>query len=160
MSRQGEQDIRWLSGYRLLAAILVLLVIIATLVGGYHRHRDQALATSLALLGEQFAERMQRLHGRWLEERRPAQFHAQGQVWQFSERGWPLGLAPLITPSSDCQQLWQSVMGSSSLGNLPLQFRGMAGGCLIGAESHWLHYRFADGRVSPWRAPPGGAERG
>jgi hypothetical protein len=160
MSRQGEQDARWLSGYRLVAAILVLLAIIATLVGGYQRHREQALATSLTLLGEQFAERVQRLHGRWLDERRPARLHAEGQIWQFDERGWPLGMAPLVSPSADCQQLWQGAMGSLQPGNLALQFRGMTGGCLMGIESHWLYYRFADGRVLPWRMPQDGTERG
>ncbi|MGY3870518.1 hypothetical protein ACW5W4_13405 [Aeromonas crassostreae] len=156
MSRQGEQDARWLSGYRLLAAILVLLVLVATLVGGYGHQREQALGTQLTLMGQQFAERVQRLHGRWLDERRPDLLHAEGLGWQFDERGWPLGVVPLTTPSRNCQQLWQGIMGEVQPGRLPLQFWGRLDGCLIGSETHWLHYRFADGSVRPWHdeAPP------
>ncbi|MFM4803856.1 hypothetical protein [Aeromonas bivalvium] len=157
MSRQGEQDARWLAGYRLVVAILVLLVILATLGTGYHTQREQAIGTKLTLLGQQFAERVQRLHGRWLDERRPPLLHAQGLGWQFDERGWPLGVAPLTTPSADCRNLWQGIMGEVAPGGQALQFRARLDGCLIGLEGHWLHYRFGDGTLVPWR--DGSAER-
>ena len=70
-------------------ACLLLLVILATLALSYRSHREEALAVSLSLLGEQFAERAQRLHGRWLDERRPEVLHAEGVAWQFDGRGWP-----------------------------------------------------------------------
>ena len=60
MSRQSEQDERWLGGYRRMIACLLLLVILAILALSYRSHREEALAVSLSLLGEQFAERAQR----------------------------------------------------------------------------------------------------
>ncbi|MGL5498956.1 MAG: hypothetical protein ACRDCQ_18605, partial [Aeromonas sobria] len=71
MSRQTQQDDRWLAGYRQVAAVILLLVIVATLVRSYQSNREEAQQLTLTLLGEQFAERAQRLHGRWLDERRP-----------------------------------------------------------------------------------------
>ncbi|MGL4890895.1 MAG: hypothetical protein ACRC52_08880, partial [Aeromonas veronii] len=95
MSRQTQQDDRWLTGYRRIAMIILLMVIVATLVRSYQGHREEAQQLTLTLLGEQFAERAQRLHGIWLDERRPQTLHAAGKRWQFDARGWPLGLVPL-----------------------------------------------------------------
>ena len=92
MSRQTQQDERWQTGYRRIAVIILLMVIVATLVRSYQSHREEAQQITLTLLGEQFAERAQRLHGRWLDERRPAVLHAEGVAWQFDERGWPLAV--------------------------------------------------------------------
>lgn len=149
MSRQSEQDERWLGGYRRIVAVVLLLVIIATLAMGYRSHREQALAVSLELLGDQFAERAQRLHGRWLDERRPDVLHAQGVAWQFDERGWPLGVLPRLTPSEDCRQLWRHLIGEEEQGLPPLEMLVSrdGGGCEFGWEGARLHYRFDDGRV-------------
>ncbi|MBP8051436.1 hypothetical protein KI797_18975 [Aeromonas media] len=149
MSRQSEQDERWLGGYRRMVVCALLLVILATLALSYRSHRAEALAVSLSLLGEQFAERAQRLHGRWLDERRPAVLHAEGVAWQFDERGWPLAVLPLQSPSGNCRQLWLMLIGPDDPG-LP-SWQALAsqdgGGCEFGWEGHWLRYRFSDGRV-------------
>ncbi|WP_349920703.1 hypothetical protein [Aeromonas veronii] len=149
MSRQSEQDERWLGGYRRLAAVILLLVIIATLAMSYRSHREQALAVSVTLLGEQFAERVQRLHGRWLDERRPEVLHAEGVAWQFDERGWPLGVLPLQSPSDDCRQLWLTLIGDGGQNLPPLEalVSRDGRGCEYGWETQRLHYRFGDGRV-------------
>ncbi|MFQ2094228.1 hypothetical protein ACK330_16960 [Aeromonas taiwanensis] len=149
MSRQSEQDDRWLGGYRRMVAFALLLIILATLAMSYRSHREEALAVSLSLLGEQFAERVQRLHGRWLDERRPTVLHAEGLAWQFDERGWPLGVLPLASPSENCRQLWLALIGPEEQG-MP-SWQGLASrdgsGCEFGREAHWLSYRFHDGRV-------------
>ena len=149
MSRQSEQDERWLGGYRRIVACALLLVILATLALSYRSHRAEALVVSLSLLGEQFAERAQRLHGRWLDERRPAVLHAEGQAWQFDDRGWPLAVLPLGSPSENCRRLWLTLIGPEDPG-LP-SWQALAsrdgGGCEFGWEGHWLSYRFLDGRV-------------
>ena len=149
MSRQSEQDERWLGGYRRMVACLLLLVILATLALSYRSHREEALAVSLSLLGEQIAERAQRLHGRWLDERRPEVLHAEGVAWQFDGRGWPLAVLPLQSPSANCRQLWLRLIGPEDPG-LP-SWQALASqhgdGCEFGWEGHWLFYRFSDGRV-------------
>ena len=149
MSRQSEQDERWLGGYRRMIACLLLLVILATLALSYRSHREEALAVSLSLLGEQFAERAQRLHGRWPDERRPEVLHAEGVAWQFDGRGWPLAVLPLQSPSANCRQLWLRLIGPEDPG-LP-SWQALASqhgdGCEFGWEGHWLRYRFGDGRV-------------
>ncbi|MEB6640557.1 hypothetical protein MXM19_06795 [Aeromonas caviae] len=148
MSRQSEQDERWLGGYRRLIACILLLVILATLALSYRSHREEALAVSLTLLGEQFAERVQRLHGRWLDERRPAVLHAEGRAWQFDERGWPLAVLPRQSPSADCRQLWLALLGhDEGLSSWQALASEGGGGCEFGQEGHWLHYSFTDGRV-------------
>lgn len=149
MSRQSEQDDRWLGGYRRALAAVLLLVIIASLALSYRNHREQALAVSLSLLGEQFAERAQRLHGLWLDQRRPAVLHAQGVAWQFDERGWPLAVLPRGSPSADCHRLWMRLIGQQGQGLPPLQALASldGGGCEFGWEGHWLSYRYGDGRV-------------
>ncbi|MCE9955383.1 hypothetical protein [Aeromonas rivipollensis] len=149
MSRQSEQDERWLGGYRRLIACLLLLVILATLALSYRNHREEALAVSLSLLGEQFAERIQRLHGLWLDQRRPEQVYAQGVAWQFDKRGWPLGVLPLQSPSDNCRQLWLTLLGqeAQSMPTLQVLASRDGGGCEFGWETNWLIYRFSDGRV-------------
>ncbi len=148
MSRQSEQDERWLGGYRRLIACILLLVILATLALSYRSHREEALAVSLTLLGEQFAERVQRLHGRWLDERRPAVLHAEGRAWQFDGRGWPLAVLPRQSPSADCRQLWLALLGhDEGLSSWQALASEGGGGCEFGQEGHWLHYSFTDGRV-------------
>ncbi|WP_310598180.1 hypothetical protein [Aeromonas aquatica] len=149
MSRQSEQDERWLGGYRRAVAAVLLLVIIASLALSYRNHREEALAVSLSLLGEQFAERTQRLHGLWLEQRRPEQVYAQGVAWQFDERGWPLGVLPLQSPSDNCRQLWLTLLGqeAQSMPTLQVLASRDGGGCEFGWETNWLIYRFSDGRV-------------
>lgn len=150
MSRQSEQDERWLGGYRRLWALILLLVIVATLAMSYRSHREQALAVSLTLLGEQFAERAQRLHGLWLEQRRPELVHAEGVAWQFDERGWPLAVLPLRAPSDNCRQLWLALIGQQEAQTLPpLQVLASqdGGGCEFGWDEYRLVYRFGDGRV-------------
>lgn len=132
-----------------MVACLLLLVILATLALSYRSHREEALAVSLSLLGEQFAERAQRLHGRWLDERRPEVLHAQGVAWQFDGRGWPLAVLPLQSPSANCRQLWLRLIGPEDPG-LP-SWQALASqhgdGCEFGWEGRWLFYRFSDGRV-------------
>ncbi|MGY3918216.1 hypothetical protein [Aeromonas eucrenophila] len=149
MSRQSEQDDRWLGGYRRALAAVLLLVIIASLALSYRNHREEALAVSLSLLGEQFAERVQRLHGLWLDQRRPELVHAQGVAWQFDERGWPLGVLPLQSPSDNCRQLWLTLLGqeAQSMPSLQVLASRDGGGCEFGWEANWLIYRFADGSV-------------
>lgn len=149
MSRQSEQDERWLGGYRRVLAVTLLLVIIASLALSYRSHREEALAVSLTLLGEQFAERTQRLHGLWLDERRPAVLHAQGVAWQFDERGWPLGVLPLQSPSDNCRSLWLALIGEEAQGLPPLQALASRDGegCEFGWDGQRLVYRFGDGRV-------------
>ncbi|MCH7370983.1 hypothetical protein [Aeromonas sp. MR16] len=149
MSRQSEQDERWLGGYRRAVAAVLLLVIIASLALSYRNHREEALAVSLSLLGEQFAERTQRLHGLWLDQRRPEQVYAQGVAWQFDERGWPLGVLPLQSPSDNCRQLWLTLLGqeAQSMPTLQVLASRDGGGCEFGWETNWLTYRFSDGRV-------------
>ncbi|MGY3885986.1 hypothetical protein [Aeromonas aquatica] len=149
MSRQSEQDERWLGGYRRAVAAVLLLVIIASLALSYRNHREEALAVSLSLLGEQFAERTQRLHGLWLDQRRPEQVYAQGVAWQFDERGWPLGVLPLQSPSDNCRQLWLTLLGqeAQSMPTLQVLASRDGGGCEFGWETNWLIYRFSDGRV-------------
>ena len=149
VSRQSEQDDRWLGGYRRLWALILLLVIVASLALGYRSQREQALAVSLELLGGQFAERAQRLHGLWLDQRRPEVLHGQGVAWQFDERGWPLAVLPLRSPSDNCRQLWQQLIGpqAQELPSLQVLVSRDGGGCEFGWESNWLIYRFSDGRV-------------
>ncbi|ELM3614852.1 hypothetical protein RYR54_000443 [Aeromonas sobria] len=149
MSRQTQQDDRWLAGYRQIAAVILLLVIVATLVRSYQSNREEAQQLTLTLLGEQFAERAQRLHGRWLDERRPPVLHVAGKGWQFDARGWPLGLVPLQSPSENCRQLWLALVGETDGGMPPLQFlaRPDGSGCEMGWDAYWLVYQFADGRV-------------
>lgn len=149
MSRQTQQDDRWLTGYRRIAVVILLMVIIATLVRSYLVHREEAQQLALTLLGEQFAERAQRLHGLWLDERRPDTLHSAGQGWQFDERGWPLGLVPLQSPSENCRQLWLALVGETDGGMPPLQFlaRPDGSGCEMGWDGYWLIYQFSDGRV-------------
>ncbi|WP_429022525.1 hypothetical protein [Aeromonas allosaccharophila] len=149
MSRQTQQDDRWLTGYRRIAVVILLMVIVATLVRSYQVHREEAQQLALTLLGEQFAERAQRLHGLWLDERRPDTLHHAGQGWQFDERGWPLGLLPLQSPSENCRQLWLALVGETDGGMPPLQVlaRPDGSGCEMGWDGYWLIYQFSDGRV-------------
>lgn len=149
MSRQTQQDDRWLTGYRRIAVMILLMVIVATLVRSYQVHREEAQQLALTLLGEQFAERAQRLHGLWLDERRPDTLHSAGQGWQFDERGWPLGLLPLQSPSENCRQLWLTLVGETDGGMPPLQVlaRPDGSGCEMGWDGYWLIYQFSDGRV-------------
>ena len=132
-----------------MAVLILLLIMVATLAQSYRSHRAEALALSLSLLGEQFAERAQRLHGRWLDERRPEVLHAEGVAWQFDGRGWPLAVLPLQSPSANCRQLWLTLIGPEDPG-LP-SWQALASqhgdGCEFGWEGHWLFYRFSDGRV-------------
>ncbi|MGE6134327.1 hypothetical protein [Aeromonas salmonicida] len=138
MNRQSQQDDRWLGGYRRMAVLILLLIMVAT------------LALSLTLLGEQFAERVQRLHGLWLDQRRPAVLHADGVAWQFDARGWPLGVDALLAPSENCRQLWLSIIGTQSQALPPLQAMASRDGtgCEFGWEDNWLIYQFYDGRVT------------
>ncbi|MFQ1787027.1 hypothetical protein ACK39B_10555 [Aeromonas veronii] len=149
MSRQTQQDDRWLTGYRRIAVIILLMVIVATLVHSYQGHREEAQQLTLTLLGEQFAERAQRLHGIWLDERRPQTLYVAGKGWQFDARGWPLGLVPLQSPSENCRQLWLALMGETKGGVPPLQVlaRPDGSGCEMGWDGYWLVYQFSDGRV-------------
>ncbi|MFQ2921008.1 hypothetical protein ACK3YF_17485 [Aeromonas allosaccharophila] len=149
MSRQTQQDDRWLTGYRRIAVVILLMVIVATLVRSYQVHREEAQQLVLTLLGEQFAERAQRLHGLWLDERRPDTLHSAGQGWQFDARGWPLGLVPLQSPSENCRQLWLALVGEMDGGMPPLQVlaRPDGSGCEMGWDGYWLIYQFSDGRV-------------
>jgi hypothetical protein len=149
MSRQTQQDDRWLTGYRRIAVIILLMVIVATLVRIYRGHREEAQQLTLTLLGEQFAERAQRLHGIWLDERRPQTLHVAGKGWQFDARGWPLGLVPLQSPSENCRQLWLALMGETKGGMPPLQVlaRPDGSGCEMGWDGYWLVYQFSDGWV-------------
>ena len=149
MSRQSQQDEHWLGGYRLLAAVILLLIIVATLARSYLVHREEALAVSLTLLGEQFAERAQRLHGLWLEQRRPALLHVDGVAWQFDARGWPLGSGDPLTPSGHCRWLWDRLIGVTASTQPPVQALASQDGtgCEFGLEPNWLIYHFSDGRV-------------
>ncbi len=149
MNRQTQQDDRWLTGYRRIAVIILLMVIMATLVRSYQGHREEAQQLTLTLLGEQFAERAQRLHGIWLDERRPQKLNVAGKGWQFDARGWPLGLVPLQSPSENCRQLWLALMSETKGGMPPLQVlaRPDGSGCEMGWDGYWLVYQFSDGRV-------------
>lgn len=149
MSRQSQQDEHWLGSYRRLAAGILLLIMVATLARSYLVHREEALAVSLTLLGEQFAERAQRLHGLWLDQRRPAVLHADGIAWQFDERGWPLGVGTVMTPSENCRWLWEQLIGKAASTQPPVQaLASLDGeGCQFGWENNWLIYQFSDGRV-------------
>ncbi|ASX10315.1 hypothetical protein CKOHBEJN_00358 [Aeromonas hydrophila] len=149
MSRQSLQDEHWLGSYRRLAVGILLLIMVATLARSYLVHREEALAVSLTLLGEQFAERAQRLHGLWLDQRRPAVLHADGMAWQFDERGWPLGAGTVMTPSENCRWLWEQLIGTAASTQPPVQaLASLDGeGCQFGWENNWLIYQFSDGRV-------------
>lgn len=149
MSRQSQQDDHWLGSYRRLAVGILLLIMVATLARSYLVHREEALAVSLTLLGEQFAERAQRLHGLWLDQRRPAVLHADGMAWQFDERGWPLGAGTVMTPSENCRWLWEQLIGTAASTQPPVQsLASLDGeGCQFGWENNWLIYQFSDGRV-------------
>lgn len=150
MSRQSQQDDRWLAGYRRIAVVILLLVIGATLVRSYQGSREEAQQLALTLLGDKFAERVQRLHGLWLDERRPQTLYVAGKGWQFDSRGWPLGPVPLGSPSENCRQLWLALMGEIQDGVPALHFlaRADGSGCEIGWDAYWLFYHFSDGRVS------------
>ena len=149
MSRQSQQDDHWLGSYRRLAVGILLLIMVATLARSYLVHREEALAVSLTLLGEQFAERAQRLHGLWLDQRRPAVLHADGMAWQFDERGWPLGAGTAMTPSENCRWLWEQLIGTTASTQPPVQaLASLDGeGCEFGWENNRLIYQFSDGRV-------------
>ncbi|PKD22632.1 MSHA biogenesis protein MshF2 [Aeromonas hydrophila] len=138
-----------MGSYRRLAVGILLLIMVATLARSYLVHREEALAVSLSLLGEQFAERAQRLHGLWLDQRRPAVLHADGIAWQFDERGWPLGAGTVITPSENCRWLWEQLIGTAASTQPPVQaLASLDGeGCEFGWENNWLIYQFSDGRV-------------
>ena len=149
MSRQSQQDEHWLGSCRRLAVGILLLIMVATLARSYLVHREEALAVSLTLLGEQFAERAQRLHGLWLDQRRPAVLHVDGMAWQFDERGWPLGAGTVMTPSENCRWLWEQLIGTTASTQPPVQaLASLDGeGCQFGWENNWLIYQFSDGRV-------------
>ncbi|HHQ4507497.1 hypothetical protein ACQ2HG_09290 [Aeromonas hydrophila] len=149
MSRQSQQDEHWLGSYRRLAVGILLLIMVATLARSYLVHREEALAVGLTLLGEQFAERAQRLHGLWLDQRRPAVLHADGIAWQFDERGWPLGAGTVMTPSENCRWLWEQLIGTAASTQPPVQVLASLDGegCEFGWENNWLIYQFSDGRV-------------
>jgi len=149
VSRQSQQDERWLGSYRRLAVGILLLIMVATLARSYLVQREEALAVSLTLLGEQFAERAQRLHGLWLDQRRPTVLHADGIAWQFDERGWPLGAGTVMTPSENCRWLWEQLIGTAASTQPPVQaLASLDGeGCQFGWENNWLIYQFSDGRV-------------
>jgi hypothetical protein len=149
VNRQSQHDDRWLGGYRRIAVLILLLIIVATLAQSYRTHRAEALALSLALLGEQFAERAQRLHGLWLDQRRPASLYVDGLAWQFDDRGWPIGAGSLRAPSENCRQLWLSIIGTQRQDLPPLHALASrdGGGCEFGWEDNWLIYQFSDGRV-------------
>lgn len=138
-----------MGNYRRLAVGILLLIMVATLARSYLVHREEALAVSLTLLGEQFAERAQRLHGLWLDQRRPAVLHADGMAWQFDERGWPLGAGTVMTPSENCRWLWGQLIGTAASTQPPVQaLASLDGeGCEFGWENNWLIYQFSDGRV-------------
>ncbi len=138
-----------MGSYRRLAVGILLLIMVATLARSYLVHREEALAISLTLLGEQFAERAQRLHGLWLDQRRPAVLHADGMAWQFDERGWPLGAGTAMTPSENCRWLWEQLIGTTASTQPPVQaLASLDGeGCQFGWENNWLIYQFSDGRV-------------
>lgn len=139
-----------MAGYRRIAVVILLMVIVATLGRSYQRNREEAQQLALTLLGEQFAERAQRLHGLWLDERRPEILRIAEQSWQFDSRGWPLGLLPLQSPSANCQQLWLALVGDVATAGLPpLQYLARVDGlgCEIGWDGYWLIYQFSDGRV-------------
>jgi len=138
-----------LGSYRRLAVGILLLIMVATLARSYLVHREEALAVSLTLLGEQFAERAQRLHGLWLDQRRPAALHVDGMAWQFDERGWPLGAGTVMTPSENCRWLWEQLIGKAASTQPPVQaLASLDGeGCQFGWENNWLIYQFSDGRV-------------
>ncbi len=138
-----------MGSYRRLAVGILLLIMVATLARSYLVHREEALAVSLTLLGEQFAERAQRLHGLWLDQRRPAVLHADGMAWQFDERGWPLGAGTVMTPSENCRWLWEQLIGKAASTQPPVQaLASLDGeGCEFGWENNWLIYQFSDGRV-------------
>nr|WP_272499956.1 hypothetical protein [Aeromonas hydrophila] len=132
-----------------MAVGILLLIMVGTLARSYLVHREEALAVSLTLLGEQFAERAQRLHGLWLDQRRPAVLHADGMAWQFDERGWPLGAGTVMTPSENCRWLWEQLIGTAASTQPPVQaLASLDGeGCEFGWENNWLIYQFSDGRV-------------
>lgn len=138
-----------MGSYRRLAVGILLLIMVATLARSYLVHREEALAVSLTLLGEQFAERAQRLHGLWLDQRRPAVLHVDGMAWQFDERGWPLGAGTVMTPSENCRWLWEQLIGKAASTQPPVQaLASLDGeGCEFGWENNWLIYQFSDGRV-------------
>ncbi|ANT70139.1 hypothetical protein TK34_20250 [Aeromonas hydrophila] len=138
-----------MGSYRRLAVGILLLIMVVTLARSYLVHREEALAVSLTLLGEQFAERAQRLHGLWLDQRRPAVLHADGIAWQFDERGWPLGAGTVMTPSENCRWLWEQLIGTAASTQPPVQaLASLDGeGCEFGWENNWLIYQFSDGRV-------------
>lgn len=138
-----------MGSYRRLAVGILLLIMVATLARSYLVHREEVLAVSLTLLGEQFAERAQRLHGLWLDQRRPAVLHADGMAWQFDERGWPLGAGTVMTPSENCRWLWEQLIGTAASTQPPVQaLASLDGeGCEFGWENNWLIYQFSDGRV-------------
>lgn len=138
-----------MGSYRRLAVGILLLIMVATLARSYLVHREEALAVSLTLLGEQFAERAQRLHGLWLDQRRPAVLHVDGMAWQFDERGWPLGAGTVMTPSENCRWLWEQLIGTAASTQPPVQaLASLDGeGCEFGWENNWLIYQFSDGRV-------------
>ena len=57
-------------------------------------------------------------------------------AWQFDERGWPLAVLPLQSPSGNCRQLWLMLIGPDDPG-LP-SWQALAsqdrGGCEFGWE--------------------------
>ncbi|PJG58162.1 hypothetical protein [Aeromonas cavernicola] len=150
MSMQTEQEARWLGGYRQVIVVILLLIITVTLVQRYQRYTEEAQRLNLNLLGQQFAERVQRLHGLWLDELRPDTLHSGGQAWHFDARGWPIGLWPLGSSSDNCRRLWASLMGESGAQLSELLFLASpdGDGCEVGLHDNWLIYQFSDGRVS------------
>lgn len=149
MSREEQISWHWLSGYRLAVTVIVMLLLMGTLARVYLRQREAALETAMATQAGQFAERAQRLHGLWLEQRHPPQVFAEGQLWLLSQEGWPQAVAERRNPSEDCLRLWQALIGSELAGE---PVTGLAltdgSGCEWSlAAAHW-RYDWQDGRVT------------
>lgn len=149
MSWQDEQDRPWLSGYRLIIALVTMVVVASFLVGGHLEQRKVAQHSAMASLVSQFGERLQRLHGEWVLSNHPTQLWREEKLWVFTPQGWPMAVEQVRGPSEDCGALWQALIGREALDGEPIrvQARLERDGCELQLrEWRWL-YRWQDGAM-------------
>lgn len=145
MSREQQDQWRWLGGFRLAVSLTLLFTLMGLLASAYQSHRGAAQVAALTELVGQFGERSQRLHGLWLMGQRPPVLRAEGRLWYFSANGWPNGVDSMAP--DPCPALWQALIGSRELDGEPLSLNQRAQGCEIGLGAVRWYYDWRTGAV-------------
>lgn len=154
MSREQQEQWRWLGGLRLAVSLLLLFTLVGLLASAYQSHRRATLEAAMGELVAQFGERSQRLHGLWLMERRPPSLWAEGRRWHFSAQGWPRGAGEEGDP---CRALWLAMTGIWALDGEALTLRQQGEGCEFSLSGAGWRYGWQDGALE--RVESDGAQR-